>query len=215
MQILLCAATEFEIGPSIDFLREEHIENVDVLVTGVGLTAATYALTRAVLVKRPDFIIQAGVAGCLDPQLPLTKVVLVANENMGDLGVREDGWFRSLFDLKLLDQNAPPWSGGKLSNDLRALKDKGLPIVDGVTVHEISTDKEQIAYYRDELHASVESMEGAALHYVALMEKIPFLQLRSLSNFAGERDKSKWVLDLAIASLNFELKRILTKIVNR
>jgi futalosine hydrolase len=35
-------------------------------------------------------------------------------------------------------------------------------------------------------------MEGAALHYTCLMEKIPFMQLRSISNYIAERDKSKW-----------------------
>jgi len=50
---------------------------------------------------------------------------------------------------------------------------------------------------------------------VALQEKIPFLQMRSLSNFVGERDKSKWVMQIAIANLNIELQRIITKFLNR
>jgi futalosine hydrolase len=86
--------------------------------------------------------------------------------------------------------------------------------VDGVTVNEISTDSTRIDYYRNQLNASVESMEGAAVHYVALQESIPFLQMRSLSNFVGERDKSKWVMDIAIANLNIELERTLTKLLN-
>ena len=120
-----------------------------------------------------------------------------------------------MIDLRLLDKNSLPWSYGKLSNDVEALKPTGLTIVDGVTVNEISTNKNRIDYYRNQLNASVESMEGAALHFVALQEKIPFLQMRSLSNFVGERDKSKWVMDIAIASLNIELKRIITKILSR
>jgi hypothetical protein len=39
--------------------------------------------------------------------------------------------------------------------------------------------------------------------------------MRSLSNFAGERDKNKWVMDIAIANLNIELQRILLKFLNR
>jgi futalosine hydrolase len=139
----------------------------------------------------------------------------VENENIGDLGVEENGVFKTLFDLKLLDGNLLPWKNGKLSNSIETLKSTGLTIVDGVTVNEISTNKERIEYYREQLNASVESMEGAALHYIALQEKIPFLQMRSLSNFAGERDKSKWVMDIAIANLNIELIRILTKFLNR
>ena len=67
-------------------------------------------------------------------------------------------------------------------------------------------------HYRN-LGAEIESMEWAALHYVGLMEKIPFLQIRSLSNFAGERDKGKWKIKEAIASLNLELENILLKLM--
>lgn len=179
------------------------------------MMATTYSLTKSVLKRRPDFILQAGVAGCLDKQLPLTKVVIVKNENIGDLGVEENGSFKTLPDLNLINKNSFPWKEGKLSNTIDALKSTGLAIVDGVTVNEISTNTERIAYYREQLNASIESMEGAALHYVALQEKISFLQMRSLSNFVGERDKSKWVMDVAIANLNIELIKILTKLLNR
>lgn len=215
MQLLICASTEFEIKPTIEFIREEDIQNVEILITGVGMMATTYSLTKAILNRRPDFILQAGVGGCLNEKLPLSKIVLIENENIGDLGVDENGTFKALFDLKLLDENSFPWMNRKLSNNVEVLKSTGLTIVDGVTVNEISTNKERIAYYKNQLNASVESMEGAALHFVALQEKIPFLQMRSLSNFVGERDKSKWVMDIAIANLNIELQKILTKFLSR
>jgi futalosine hydrolase len=215
MQLLLCASTEFEIKPTIDFLQQENLQNVDIVITGVGMLATTYSLTKAISARRPDFIFQAGVAGALDKTLPLTKIVLIENENIGDLGVEENGVFKTLFDLNLLDKNSSPWMNGKLANNVDALKTSGLSIVSGVTVNEISTNPQRIAYYKNQLGAAVESMEGAALHYVALLEKIPFLQMRSLSNFVGERDKSKWVMDIAIANLNIELKRILTKFLNQ
>lgn len=215
MQLLLCASTEFEIKPTIDFIGDQNIQNAEILITGVGMLATAYSLTKKILSKRPDFILQAGVAGCIDEKLPLTKIVLIANENIGDLGVEENGAFKTLFDLKLLEKNSFPWKNRKLPNQIEALKLAGLTIVDAVTVNEISTDKERIAYYKNQLQASAETMEGAALHYVALQEKIPFLQLRSLSNFVGERDKSKWMMDIAIANLNIELKKILTKFLSK
>ena len=215
MRLLLCAATPFEIAPVVEFIKEQNFPGIEVLITGVGMTAATYTLTKSVLGKRPDFILQAGVAGCLDEALPLTRIVLVEHETIGDLGVMQQGKFNSLFDLGLLNKNDPPWKDGKLSNNIESLSQTGLTIVNGVTVNEISTDRERIQFYREELGASIESMEGAALHYVALMENIRFLQIRSLSNFAGERDKSKWVMDMAIANLNLELQRMFTKILNR
>lgn len=213
--MILCSATEREIEPTIDFIKAHAISNVSVLITGVGMTAATYELTKAVYSQRPDFLLQAGVAGCINRELPLTKIVVVENETIGDLGVVENENFRSVFDLKLNDVNQKPWQNGKLRNDLAALKSAGLTEVDAVTVNEISTDQERIDYYRTQLNASIESMEGAALHYVALKENIPFLQMRALSNFIGERDKNKWVLDVAIAQLNTELQRILIKFLEK
>ena len=215
MQLLLCASTPFEIQPTIEFIQNENRLNVNVLITGVGMMATAYALTKRILANRPDFILQAGVAGCLDKNLPLTKIVLVENENIGDLGVEENNNFKTLFDLNLLDQNSFPWQNGKLSNHIESLRSSGLTVVDSVTVNEISTNPERINYYREHLNASVESMEGAALHYVALQENIRFLQIRSLSNFVGERDKTKWVMDTAIANLNVELQRILTKLSSK
>src|SRR6059058_4471238 len=113
MQLLLCAATEFEIRPTIDFIRQEKRGNIDVLITGVGMMATAYSLTKAILNKKPDFILQAGIAGCLNESLPLTKIVVIENENIGDLGVQENGAFKSLFDLKLLQKDAFPWTNGR------------------------------------------------------------------------------------------------------
>jgi futalosine hydrolase len=57
-------------------------------------------------------------------------------------------------------------------------------------------------------------MEGAALHFVALMENITFLQLRSVSNYVGERDKTKWDLSGAINNLNKQLQDLISQHLN-
>ena len=54
-----------------------------------------------------------------------------------------------------------------------------------------------------------ETMEGAALHYVCLQQNLPFLQIRSISNEVGERDKSKWKIKEAVEDLNSELIKLL------
>jgi futalosine hydrolase len=108
--------------------------------------------------------------------------------------------------------NEDPWTNGRLCNNISVLQKIGLTIVDGVTINEITTHPERIRFYKEALRANIETMEGAALHYVALCEKIPFLQLRAISNYVGERDKNKWALREAIANLNMELQRILIKL---
>lgn len=214
MHILLCAATPFEVGPVKDWIEKEKKGNIELLLTGVGLAASVYSLTKAVCAHKPDLILQAGIGGCFDETRELGSVVAIRNEIIGDLGVEEGGRFRSLFDLNLLSPDAKPWTSGKLRNDGPLIETAGLPVVDGITVNEIGTKAERIAYWKCE-GVTVESMEGAALHYVALQEGLSFLQIRSLSNFAGERDKSKWLMGASIARLNSELQRIILTILNQ
>ena len=213
MRLLLCAATRFEIESTLTFLNNhsEYKTKIDVLITGVGLTAATYQLTRRILSDRPRFILQAGICGSLDSYLAPGDIVVVEKESIGDLGVMEKGNFSSLFNLGLVKLNEDPWTNGKLCNNISVLQKTELTIVDGVTINEITTHSDRIRLYKEELKANIETMEGAALHYVALCEKIPFIQLRAVSNYVGERDKNKWGLREAIANLNIELQKILIK----
>jgi futalosine hydrolase len=55
-------------------------------------------------------------------------------------------------------------------------------------------------------------MEGAALHYVCLMEKIPFIQLRSVSNYIAERNKKNWNMKESIGNLNQALIKLLASL---
>lgn len=212
MQVLLCAATELEIKPIIEFLKEKGNPSVDILITGVGILSATYSITRAVMKDRPDFIIQAGVAGALNETLQLGTICTVGSEALGDLGVMEEGEFHSVFDLKLADKNADPFVGGKLINRTAFEHKWELNQVNGLTVNEITTGKERINFYREKYQADIESMEGAALHFIGNLEDIRYLQLRALSNYIGERDKKKWLLKEAINELNKELERLLNKL---
>ena len=215
MRILLCAATQLELKPTLSFLKEKGLEQkVEVLITGVGLVAATYSLTRRLAKSHPRLILQAGVAGALNEELALGQVVVVGSETIGDEGVAESGTFQSLFALKLADANGAPFRAGRLVNEsLTESTHTGLAVVSGVSVNQISTDLEQIDYYRDHLGADIETMEGAALHYVAGMERVPYLQLRAISNYIGERDKSHWKLREAIDNVNRETQTILTKLL--
>lgn len=212
MKVLLCAATEMEISPTISFVASRGKGDVEVLITGVGLLASTFALTKAATEKKYALLLQAGIAGSLIENEPLAKVVAVKTETVGDTGVQERDRFRSLFDLNFLASDAFPWKERKLVNENPLLSSCGLPLVNAVTVNEISTSSQRIAHYRNNLNVQAESMEGAAVHYVGLMMNVPFLQIRSLSNFIGERDKTKWKMKEAVAALNKELQRILTSL---
>ncbi|HOZ84190.1 MAG TPA: futalosine hydrolase [Niabella sp.] len=205
MSILIVSATEFEIKPSLKFFKKHQLP---VLITGVGAGAAIYAITKAIEKYKPSLILQAGIGGSMDRQINIGDVVVVAQDFFGDLGVMENKQWRSLLDLGFMKPNQKPFKNGILANpNKRAIHQSGLGMVRAVTVNEITTSKSRIKMYKDQ-GVSIETMEGAALHYVALMEGIPFLQIRSISNAVGERDKSKWDIVGAIQKLNAVMMKL-------
>ncbi len=207
MNCLVIAATPIEIAPFLTYLKKENKfkYEIDVLITGIGLTATTYALLNQINIKKPAFIIQAGVGGCFDIDIKLGSVVAIKKETIADQSVVELKTLKTLFDLKLLPQNKFPFSKGWLVNSNDILRKIKLRKVTGISVNEITTDKKKVKLYRDSFKPVIESMEGAALHYVSLMEKIPFLQIRSVSNYIAERNKQKWNMNEAVENLNKEL----------
>jgi futalosine hydrolase len=210
MNYLLVAATPFEIAPTVELIKKNDLK-VDTLISGIGMLATAYHLTRKLADKKYDLVIQAGIAVCFDKDLQLGDVVMVKDEIIGDLGVKEKKEYKDLFDMNFLKPNEFPYSSKILKNkNKEAMKLLKLPKVSGVTVNQITTSKTIIDLYVRKYNAVVESMEGAALHYICSQEKTSFLQLRSISNYVGERNKSKWKIKDAIENLNAELMKFVS-----
>jgi len=214
MNILIVAATAIEIKPFLQYLKKRKDDaDIDVLITGIGLTATTYSLTKHFTIKKPDLVIQAGVAGCFDSSVELGEVLMVKQDTIADQSVVELKKLKTLFDLNLVPHDQHPYTSGWLINPLnRFLGLPGIKQVKGISVNQISTSAEMIKFYRKTFNPVIESMEGAALHYVCLMENIPFIQLRSISNYIGERNKKKWDMQDSIKNLNNELVKLVKKI---
>jgi len=208
--ILVVAATAKEINPFIELTRTGDINNADILISGIGLTASTYHLAKQLALKKYDLVIQAGVAGCFDLRIPLGAVVAVRQDAIADQSVVELERLKTLFDLNLVPQDQYPYKKGWLINtNKEVLKKTKLKTIKGISVNQISTSKQMIKFYRDVFDPVTESMEGAALHYVCLMENVPFVQIRSISNYIGERNKKKWDMMDSIMNLNDSLMRII------
>ena len=209
MQILLVAATEPEIAP---FLQEK--QQVDFLITGVGCPVTIYHLTKRLQQIDYDLVIQAGIAGSFDQSMPLGEVLLVRQDNFADVGISEKDHFHTIFEKGFADGNSFPFTNGWLNSN-GALADRfTLQKVKAITVNTVTDNKIQIDQLVEKYDPQIESMEGAALHYVCLQENIPFIQVRSVSNYVGERDKAKWNMKEAIDNLNKELAIIINKLIN-
>lgn len=217
MHILIVAATGLEIEITGHYLASKGFNinrhTTKLLTTGVGTMASAYMLTKEVVRKKPDYVLQAGIAGSFHKSLEPEQVVLVREELQGDLGVFEGGQFNDVFDMQLADANEFPFSQKKLINPYcKDWERYQLPFVRGLTVNNITTGEKNIQLLIDKYHPEIESMEGAALHYTCLLENIPFMQVRAISNYVGERDKSKWKMKEAIRNLNDSIIKIIEEL---
>jgi futalosine hydrolase len=214
MLLLLVSATSFEIRETTHWLHNHNlphnVQETDLLISGVGQLKTAYALQKKIGIRRPDLVLQAGFGG--GPTAEDTgKVYAIRSEKIADLGAMDKQGFRDIFELGLEGPDQFPFSKGKLENPYRNLMDwSGLPLRDGVTVNLIQSA--DFSGFQRNPDPVVESMEGAALHYVCLMEKIPFLQIRSVSNVLGDRDKNRWKLAEAGQSLHNALISLIQKL---
>lgn len=209
MQILVIAATASEIQPFSTVNT-----STDILITGVGVPATIYHLQKRIQQFEYDFIIQAGIAGSFSDNYALGKAVMVKADCFADIGMVEKEIFTPIFNTEFADKNEFPFKKGWLINDHTVLLKTGLDAVKAITVNQVSDSELQKKHFTNAYHADIETMEGAALHYVCLQENIPFAQIRALSNYIGERDKSKWKIPEAIENLNTELIKLINGLAN-
>ncbi len=176
--ILVAVATAQELS----FL--ERRSDIEALVTGIGPVEAAASVASALALKRYDLVVNAGIAGSYDRTIPIGEGVVIAEERLElDLengvpltlpeGMRIVD--RSISDLALVDR----------------LVSAGFRRVNGVTVTRVTASDATAARLRA-LGAEVESMEGFAVLRAAAIAKIPAIEVRGISNYAGERSRSQW-----------------------
>lgn len=214
MTVLLSAATPFEIQPTLNHLSTFQHLTVRSLITGPGVPATIYALTRTLMgPERPDLLIHAGIGGAFDQQVALGTVFQMTSDCFADLGVQEkDGGFSDLFQLELLRPEQPPFGKDGRMHHPHQHDMRFLPLAHGITVNTVSGTQPRIDFLRKRYSADVESMEGAAVFYVCLLEEMPFLCLRSISNHVEPRQRDRWDLPGAIHALNQHVQLILNSL---
>ncbi|MFY0252347.1 futalosine hydrolase [Chitinophaga sp. 30R24] len=219
MKILVTAATTLEIQPFVQYLDQHRPAfaaancEIDILIAGIGMMHTAFSLGRNLDTHQPDIAIQAGIGGTFRQQWELGSVVLIRQEYLGDLGAEDNDQFKDLFDIQLWQPSQYPFTGNSLVNTFSGLP--WLPPLQqatGVSVNLVSGSEATIRKLESKYAPDIESMEGAAFHYACLLERVPFLQLRSISNYVEIRDKSKWQIPLAVKNLNEEVINTVEKL---
>jgi len=225
MKCLLVTATLFEIGPLLERLAPGRSPGLGVpgqilefdkltcLVTGVGQLQCGVHL--AALLARETFssVIQAGLAGSFREEYPKGSVVRVEEEVLGDLGAEDNGGFLDLVEMKLLAPDTAPFSEGVLrASPYRGTALLQLPAVRSVTVNRVLSNASSIAWVQDRYQPDIVNMEGAALFLACLLRRIDFIELRSISDRVGPRDKAAWDIPGAVRALDGALQPALMEV---
>lgn len=223
MHLLLTSATAFEIRPLLnqislvekvnDFLSRYRNGNhtIDVLIPGVGMAFTAFHMGKQLCGGKYDLALNAGICGSFTNSIPIGQVVEVVEDCFSELGAEGKDQFISMFNLGLMDPDIPPYRKGKLINTLRVrseVVDK-LQKVSAITVNTVHGRPESIDQVRDLFNPQTESMEGAAFLYACLLENVPSIQIRSISNYVEERNRAKWNIELALKNLNSVLMRFI------
>ncbi|TDS14812.1 futalosine hydrolase [Sphingobacterium paludis] len=201
MKLLVVAATQEEINPSIAYLEEKEIPY---LITGVGMVSTTYALTKALQNRRPDLIIQVGIGGILNQNVALGSVYRIASDEIFEFGAEDRENFISIAKLGFGQHHFTEYMP-ELARPLPPV-----PQAHGITVNKVHGAEDSIAKLLSNYRGTImESMEGAALFFVAEREQIPALQFRAVSNYLEPRNRDGWQIGLAVKNINTFLHELL------
>lgn len=209
-KILIVAATLQEVRPLMNYLRRKVTvfkpgfryyltmwkdKEVGILITGAGMINTTFYVSM-LYEEDYDFVINAGIAGAFDRGLEIGECVIVEKDIFSELGAEDGSKFLKISELKLGNENVKPkrlW----LPPMFQPLKK-----VTGITVNTVHGNKDSIQRVEQLFHPQIESMEGAAFYFVCNKFHWKCCQIRAISNYVEERDKSKWNMPLAILHLN-------------
>ncbi|MEP6796132.1 MAG: hypothetical protein ABJB16_17520 [Saprospiraceae bacterium] len=211
--IAIVSATTKEIQPLLDYLKIEasqhefqtyklHSLTIDIIYTGIGILQTTYTLMDYLSHRHPDAWIQAGIGGAFDSSLKIGDVYQIESEFLAEFGAEDqNGKIMDPFELGWNDANAFPYTEGKLICPFINEKFE-IPIASGMTSIHAHGFPPHIEQLRKDIHGQIENMEGAAFFYISLIKKIPFLSVRSISNYVEARDTTKWDFLDSIYNLN-------------
>lgn len=191
------------ITPDINGFYNTNQNSIKIRITGVGLVETTFNLYKILLSENFDLVLNVGIAGTYTDRIANGDVVEIIMDRFGDIGAKDkDRNFLDVFELKLVDKNQTPYIDGWLENKCDIFK-TDFPKVIGNSVNCCNGVQSEI----DELllkypFLDIETMENAAVFFVANQLNINVQSFRAISNKVEARDKSKWQIPLAIKALN-------------
>lgn len=220
MRILFVAATLKELKPILLAISDEptgrHI--IKWVITGVGMIATTYQLTKILQEEEFDLAINIGIAGAFDRSIKLGEVVEVVKDQFSEELVEDGVESKSFEEIGLREKEEASFKNGVLYNSFNWLKSKSansssqMKKVSSITVNTVHGNNFSIERIKERLNPQVETMEGAAFFYVCNQMEIPTMQFRAISNYIERRKRANWEIELALENLAKEVKLVMDKL---
>lgn len=179
------------------------VDGVVVRQTGVGAPATLFDLLT--LSYQPAGLVQIGIAGAYpDTGLDIGDVVLVASDRFVDLGMElpHPPHFLPLADTPFGNETS-----ARFPLTLPDVLISRMRVVNAGTVNACTGTDASGLLRRELFNVEVETMEGAAGAVAARYHKCPMVQLRAISNRAGDRSIDLAGIRMAMASLTQWLGR--------
>ncbi|HUX59243.1 MAG TPA: futalosine hydrolase [Bacteroidales bacterium] len=185
---------------------------INLLVSGVGSFATSWAMKQWISInEKPDLVINVGIAGSYNDEIMIGDVVMPLSDCFADSGIEDGADFLTLPEAGLTSANEFPFIGGLLfadnqySGQMKTILNPVRAItVNTTTGSEITRDK-----LLKKFNPDIETMEGATFFYICVMEKLPFLAVRAISNRVELRNKSNWNIPLALKNLSEKLNEVI------
>lgn len=175
----------------------------DVVVAGVGPVAAAVSTVKALAAGEYDLVVSAGIAGGFVGKAEVGSIVVASEIIAADLGAETQEGFSSVDELGFGSSRVPV-DAGLVKRVTEAVQMAGLPVGAG-PVLTLSTVTGTAAT-ADELALRVtgavaEAMEGYGVAHAAQDHGVPVLEIRTISNPIGPRDRAAWRMKEAFDAL--------------
>lgn len=195
--VVLCPTT-LELDAVRDALEEDPVsQSLDLvwIISGMGAAATAHTVTKAINDHKPILMVQAGIAGVVPEKagtFEIGQTTIVNSDYQADLGA----WRPES------DSFAPFMQPRVYCPYIKWLElDRLFPSVHGKSANMAGSP------VIPQEEADIESMEGSAFFEVCHAEKVPFLQLRTISNVVGS-PRNEWRIGQALESLAEGLKSL-------
>lgn len=200
-----------------------RLGNIDVklLVSGPGIVNTAQAMTAIIESEKPQLIVQTGCAGVFRQSGMTIGDIGIATEEIDihtGLESSSNAYIADELPFALIKTTKSPQAIKNKSLEFKnryrldeELINQAYQILQSdnvssdyqiktgpfITVSTITTTDNRAKVLYNEFNPFMEQMEGSAAAHIAIFYNIPFIEIRSASNFVGKRDLDSWDLNLA------------------